>query len=110
VKDADPETLGLAIRAVARREALLPRRLVGRLIAEGDERERQRRRFAEFALTRREEEVLDLLREGKTTAEIAARLFVSQVTVRTHISSIFRKLHVHDREAAVRLLADAHAR
>ena len=105
-KDADPETLALAIRAAARGEAVLPRPLVGRLIAEDDERQRRRRFCAELPLTSREHEVLELLRQGKTTAEIAAWLFVSQVTVRTHICSILKKLEVHDREAAIRLLAD----
>ena len=107
LKDADPETLALAIRAAARGEAVLPRPLVARLIGESGERERRRRLFAELPLTSREEEVLDLLRQGKTTAEIATRLFVSQVTVRTHICSILKKLDVHDRQAAVSLLADA---
>ena len=105
-KDADPETLALAIRAAARGEAVLPRSLVGRLIVAGDEAERRRRRSAELPLTSREQEVLELLRQGKSTAEIAAWLFVSQVTVRTHICSILKKLEVHDREAAIRLLAD----
>jgi hypothetical protein len=48
--------------------------------------------------------VIEVLRQGPTTAEIARRLFVSQVTVRTHICSILKKLGVHDRPEAARLL------
>jgi DNA-binding CsgD family transcriptional regulator len=41
---------------------------------------------------------------GASTEEIAARLFISPVTVRTHVSAILRKLHVPTREAAIELL------
>jgi DNA-binding NarL/FixJ family response regulator len=104
--DADPETLGLAIRAAARGAAVLPRPFVARLVGEIGERERRRRLLSELRipLTIREQEVLELLRQRLTTAEIAGRLVVSQVTVRTHICSILKKLDVHDRQEAVRLL------
>jgi DNA-binding CsgD family transcriptional regulator len=55
-------------------------------------------------LTRREWEVLSLMREGLSTREIADRLFVEPVTVRTHVSSILRKLRVPSRDAALELL------
>jgi DNA-binding NarL/FixJ family response regulator len=55
-------------------------------------------------LSSREWEVLDLLREGRTTADIARRLFVSPVTVRRHVSAILRKLDVPDRQAAIDLV------
>jgi two-component system, NarL family, nitrate/nitrite response regulator NarL len=48
--------------------------------------------------------VLDLLRRGLSTAEIADRLFVSRATVRSHIAAVLRKLRVPDRESAIRLL------
>jgi DNA-binding CsgD family transcriptional regulator len=54
--------------------------------------------------THREHEVLAMMRDGLTTAEMAARLFVEPVTVRTHIAAILRKLRVPDRRAAVELL------
>ena len=48
--------------------------------------------------------MLELLGQGLDTAEIAARLFVAPVTVRTHIASILKKLGVPDRETAVRVV------
>ena len=57
-----------------------------------------------FALTRREFEVLDLIGEGLSNAEIAAKLFVGVATVKTHINSIFAKLGVRDRAQAIALV------
>jgi DNA-binding NarL/FixJ family response regulator len=108
LKDIDPARLPLALMGVLEGEAALPRRLVALLIEEFRERKRRRRiplvgrRSVE--LTDREWEVLELMREGCSTDEIAARLFISPVTVRTHVSAILRKLHVSTREAAVELL------
>ena len=45
-----------------------------------------------------------MLREGLSTSEIAERMFIAPVTVRTHVSAVLKKLHVPDREAAVKLL------
>ena len=58
------------------------------------------------ALTSREWEVLDLMRDGLSTSEIAERLFVSRVTVRRHVSGILRKLQVGSREEALEQLAE----
>jgi DNA-binding NarL/FixJ family response regulator len=107
LKDIDPARLPHALRGVLVGEAALPRRLVALLIDEFRERRRRRvplvgRRGVD--LTNREWEVLELMREGLTTGEIADRLFVSPVTVRTHVSAILRKLHVPDRASALRLL------
>jgi DNA-binding NarL/FixJ family response regulator len=108
LKDIDPARLPLALHGVLEGEAALPRQLVALLIEEFRERRRRRRiplrgrRSAE--LTDREWEVLQLMRQGAHTEEIAARLFISPVTVRTHVSSILRKLHVPTREAAIKLL------
>ncbi len=59
-------------------------------------------------LTEREAEILDLMAEGLTTEQIAERLFVAKVTVRTHVSALLRKLRVPDREAAIRLSRGGH--
>jgi DNA-binding NarL/FixJ family response regulator len=108
LKDTDPERLPHALRGVLAGEAAVPRALVTRVIDEFRTRGRRRRvplpgrRGVE--LSSREWEVLDLLREGCTTAEIAHRLFVSPVTVRRHVSAVLRKLDVPDRASAVDLL------
>jgi DNA-binding NarL/FixJ family response regulator len=108
LKDIDPGRLPLALQGVLEGEAALPRTLVARLVDEFRQRERRRRlpllkeRGAE--LTSREWEILELLGEGLTTAEIAERLFLARVTVRRHVGSVLKKLKVADRKAAVRLL------
>jgi DNA-binding NarL/FixJ family response regulator len=82
--------------------------LVARLVAEF--RARGRRRFLVGAsrsgeqLTDREWEVLQLLGEDFTTAQIAERLYIAKVTVRSHVSAVLRKLRVPDRDAAARLM------
>ena len=55
-------------------------------------------------LTAREWEVLELLRAGLSTAQIAVRLEISQVMVRRHVGRMLKALRVSDREAAVRML------
>jgi DNA-binding NarL/FixJ family response regulator len=96
-----------ALQGVLRGEAALPRSLVSRVLAEFRRRQQHGRRAGEAGfrdLTSREWEVLELLGEGYTTAEIAEKLFVSSATVRTHVASTLRKLSAPDREAAVALL------
>jgi two-component system NarL family response regulator len=89
-------------------EALLSGQLAARLVAEFRERGRRKRILAGSApgaeLSRREWQVLELLAEHLTTREIAARLFVEPVTVRTHVARILHKLQVPSRQAALRLL------
>jgi DNA-binding NarL/FixJ family response regulator len=107
LKDTDPERLPHALRGVLNGEAALPRTLVAILIDEFRERGRKRKIAVigsrDVELTGREWEVLQLMREDLRTEEIATRLFVSPVTVRTHVSSILKKLRVRDRDSAVRL-------
>ena len=108
LKDTDPDRLPYALRGVLEGEAALPRALVARVVDEFRERGHRRRlpiaRTKGVELTSREWEVLDLMRENLTTSEIAERLFVSQVTVRSHIAAVLRKLRVPDRKAALKLL------
>jgi two-component system response regulator DegU len=58
-------------------------------------------------LTTREWEVLDFMRDGLTTSQIAARLLISDVTVRRHISSVLKKLNVPTRTDAIKLVRTA---
>jgi DNA-binding NarL/FixJ family response regulator len=113
LKDMDSTRLARAVRGVLKGEAALPRTLVARLVDEFRDRGRKRRvplldeRGA--LLTTREWEVLDLMRDGLTTAQISERLFISQATVRSHVASILRKLGAPDRKTALGLLDDARA-
>ena len=110
LKDMKREQLPVALRQVLNGEASLPPSLVTRVIEEFRGRERRRLRLMsarpELRLRKREWEVLELLREGRSTAEIAKHLFIAEVTVRSHISSILKALRVPDREAALRLLEE----
>ena len=108
LKDTSPQRLPDALRAVLRGEAALPPHLVTKVVAEFRQRRRRRRvplpGRKPVELTDREREVLAMLRDGLTTAEMAERLFIAPVTVRSHVAAILRKLRVPDRRAAVELL------
>jgi len=112
LKDTDPSRLPDALRGVIAGEAAVPRTLVARLIHEF--RDRGTRRLPMIGgrgveLTSREWQVLDLMAEGHSTAQIAERLYVSPVTVRRHISSIVTKLGAPDRATAVSLFRESGA-
>jgi DNA-binding NarL/FixJ family response regulator len=108
LKDTDPDRLPLALRGVLDGEAALPRHLVSLVIEEFRGRRRRRlpllQRRAGAEVSPREWEVLELMRQGLTTGEIAGRLSIEPVTVRKHVWSILKKLRVPDRQAALRLL------
>jgi DNA-binding NarL/FixJ family response regulator len=106
LKDTDPERLPLALRGVLDGEAALPRHLVALVIEEFRERGRRRPLLKKrgVVLTDREWEVLELMSQGLTTFEIADRLFIEPVTVRTHVSAILKKLHVSSRKEALQLI------
>lgn len=109
LKDMDPEDLVAAVRGALSGEAALPGFLAARLIEEFRNRGRgtsltlnDNRRVD---LTPREWDVLELFGDGLSTAEIARRLDLSQVTVRRHMSALLHKLEVSSREEARRLIA-----
>jgi DNA-binding NarL/FixJ family response regulator len=108
LKDIDPARLPFALEGVLAGEAAFPRGLVTRLVDEFRARERRspRHRGPLGKLTDREWEVLEEMKQGRSTADIAARMFVSQVTVRTHVSAILRKLRVSSRADAVRVAGE----
>ena len=108
LKDSDTDLLAETLDRVVAGEPAISSRLLGRLVSEFRDRAPKRRAIVASSsqgeqLTSREWEVLNLLREEKTTGEIAAELVLSQATVRSHIAAILRKLRVADRAAAVRL-------
>jgi DNA-binding NarL/FixJ family response regulator len=105
-KDMSVERLPHAIHGVLAGEVALPRLHADKLLSELRRRDAARERIAArtgASLTDREWEVLQLLGEGASTAGIAQRLRVSQVTVRRHISTLVAKLGVGDRAGAARL-------
>jgi DNA-binding NarL/FixJ family response regulator len=106
LKDMDPRALPRALTSILRGEVTIPRELVGAVVEEFRDRSSRRRRplgeGPEQKLTSREWEILDLLRRDLTTAQIADRLVLSPVTVRTHVSSILTKLRARDRAELLR--------
>jgi DNA-binding NarL/FixJ family response regulator len=108
-KDMSPSRLPLALQGILEGEAALPRRftedvleaLRGRDVRRGRVLARTRR-----SVTDRQWDVLNLLADGRSTAEIARGLRISQITARRHISTALAKLGVSDRAAAVELLRE----
>jgi DNA-binding NarL/FixJ family response regulator len=102
-KDISADRLPAALRGVLAGEAALPRSLVATLVGAFQDRSRRRRSTtATASLSQREWDVLDLLGQGHTTAEIAARLAIAPATVRTHVAAAVHKLGATDRRDAVR--------
>jgi DNA-binding NarL/FixJ family response regulator len=106
-KRSDASCLVRALRAVLDGEVAIPRHLMSSLLTELQQAEDRPSADPELAcLTDREREVLDRLRRGAATSEIAAELFVAPVTVRTHVAAIIRKLNLPDRSALCRYAGD----
>jgi DNA-binding NarL/FixJ family response regulator len=109
LKDAGLEEIRASIRAAHQKEGSLSPAIVARVLREfgrlTQAAQENRALFAE--LTRREVEVLELLGMGLRNRAIAERLFLSEKTVRNHVSSIFQKLQINDRTEAA-LLAQKH--
>ena len=107
LKDVQPAVLIDAIRVVAAGNSLFAPAATQRLLA----RYRQRKKGMELrsldVLTERELETLRLLASGLSNAEIAKQLFVSEATVKSHVSAVLRKLGVRDRVQAVIAAYDA---
>ena len=110
LKDVQPAQLAEAIRVVASGEALLApsvtRRLLDRFAATLDISEKTPPPELD-SLTPRELEILRLIASGRSNGEIAAELVVSETTVKTHVSSVLRKLRLRDRVQAVVLAYEA---
>jgi DNA-binding NarL/FixJ family response regulator len=102
LKGADEDTLLAAVRSVADGDGTLDQRLTRRIL-----REFGRRRIAEehqalpVPLTAREQDVLEMLAQGLSTAEISAELFVEQTTVKYHLAGLLQKTASRDRLQAV---------
>jgi DNA-binding NarL/FixJ family response regulator len=104
LKDVTAERLFDAVRVIAAGEALLDPAITRRLIGEFAQERRGKETVPPAslaALTPRETEVLRLIAEGLSNQEIAARLVVTQETVKTHVSRVLSKLGLRDRTQAV---------
>jgi DNA-binding NarL/FixJ family response regulator len=104
LKDVTPEHLVAAVRLVAAGDALLApsitRRLIERFV-HGAPPPTERPPAALASLTAREREVLTLVARGRSNGELAAELYLSEATVKTHVARILAKLGLRDRVQAV---------
>jgi len=101
LKGADQAVLLRAVRAVANGESLFSPEIAARLMQFFASLEPISRPELFPELTEREREILGLIADGGTNAEIAEQLVISMKTVRNHVSNIFSKLQVADRAQAV---------
>lgn len=99
LKDVSPDELAETVRKAARGESVLHPRVASRVVQElrGAKRDTPNL-FQE--LSDRELEVLRLIADGRSNAEIAEKLFISEKTVKGHVSNILSKLHTLDRTQA----------
>lgn len=97
LKDAPRDELFTAVRAAADGRTVLSPAVASRLIS----RVRTPAAAGSEALSGREREVLELVAKGTSNREIAAELFISEATVKTHLTHVFAKLGAKDRAAAV---------
>lgn len=93
LKDAPPHELIAAVRAAAAGESALAPVIASRLL--------DRMRAPQVSLSAREIQVLELVAAGRSNTEVAAELFVSDTTVKSHLAHVFSKLGVTSRTAAV---------
>ena len=98
LKDAPSDQVVEAIRTVARGESVIHPSMTRKLLAFHQQKETQKE---DTTLTEREKEVLLCLVEGLSNKEIADRLFISDKTVKIHVSKIFKKLNVKSRSQVV---------
>jgi DNA-binding NarL/FixJ family response regulator len=99
VKDCSTEEIASAVRMAASGETALSPQLAASMLDEV--RKLDRPAGDEQVITRREEEVLQLIADGCSTPEVAEKLFISQKTVKNHLASIYQKLDARDRTQAV---------
>lgn len=98
LKDSDPEVLVQAIHQVYRGESSLEPSIARKVLSELAQPPKHD--LTSDPLTSREVDVLRLVAQGKNNKEIAGELYISEMTVRTHVSSILSKLHLASRTQA----------
>jgi NarL family two-component system response regulator YdfI len=102
LKDTDRETLFNTIRAAKRGETLLKPEVIARVLSKAGE---SNKFGASTDLTERELEVLQAVAQGERSKEIAIRLGISERTVKAHLASIYNRLGVDNRAAAIAVAA-----
>jgi DNA-binding NarL/FixJ family response regulator len=100
VKDCSTEEIASAVRMAAGGETALSPQLAASMLNEV-RRWDQPHKEEERVVTKREEEVLQLIADGCSTPEVAEKLYISQKTVKNHLASIYQKLDARDRTQAV---------
>lgn len=97
LKDSDPEELVEAIRQVYRGESALHPIVARKVLQELSKPAEKEKKPTSEPLTPREMEILRFVAQGMENTEIAEKLFISEATVRTHVSNIMSKLHLASR-------------
>ena len=100
LKDADVSSLIKAILKVNSGEIYIHPTLSGILIKEYKKKDKTQEEINNSSLTRREFEVIKLISKGYNNKEIATELYISEKTVKNHVSNIFKKIKVTDRTQA----------
>lgn len=101
LKDISPERLISAIKDVAQGKSVIHPNITAKLLGEFNRLSERKSRPNSFEdLTMREIEVLELIAKGMANKDIAHTLFISEKTVKNHVTNIFRKLNVDDRTQA----------
>jgi NarL family two-component system response regulator YdfI len=101
LKDTDRATLFATIRAAACHEILLQPDIMTRLLSRMESQPQAAQSGETVSLTEREQEVLASVARGERSKEIAAHLGISERTVKAHLASIYQKLNVDSRAAAI---------
>ena len=105
LKDTGRSTLFDTIRAAARGETLLKPEIMARVLAQKNAPAAKSKSDSTFNLTDREFEVLESVARGERSKEVAAHLGISERTVKAHLASIYQKLGVDSRAAAIAVAA-----
>jgi two-component system, NarL family, response regulator DegU len=101
VKDCSTDEVADAVRIAAKGEMALSPALAATMLDEVRRLDAPTTPEDDRVITKREEEVLQLIADGCSTPEVAERLYISQKTVKNHLASIYQKLDARDRTQAV---------
>ncbi|MFA9564261.1 MAG: response regulator [Acidimicrobiales bacterium] len=101
VKDCSTDEIADAVKMAAAGQTALSPQLAATMLDEVRRMEEQERAQETRLITKREEEVLQMIADGCSTTEVAEGLYISQKTVKNHLASIYQKLEARDRTQAV---------